>query len=79
MREIRSSGSVRGAPGDRRPYRDSVRRQDACWGRAPHRKKSEEAPLRAEAVWGMLRRSPLLHLRRGWRLMGPRTAEGRDR
>jgi hypothetical protein len=37
------------------------------------------SPLRAEAVWGMLRRSPLLHLRRGRRLMGPRTAEGRDK
>ena len=31
------------------------------------------------AVWGMLRRSPLLHLRRGRHLMGLRTAEGRDK
>jgi len=33
--------------------------------------------LRAGVEWGMLHRSPPLHLRRGRRLMGPRTAEGR--
>jgi hypothetical protein len=53
MREIRSSGSVRGASGDGRPYREPKRAMQDGEG---------ELPLWVEAVWVDMRHSRFARL-----------------